>query len=477
MNLQSVAHFLESIHGISLPAGRDKNTFDSKRNTKYTILYGISTFTWIPRTKTQYSAHTICNYAVRARFDYTGRYCVPVVASRTLQSIQLSRWCVPFICAIGAPDEIPEVGLVCTAFVGKALEYGLTKGRFKVGERYPGESRTVPSVVLARAIATGQGANFESNEPNWNGHSYQTGPEGANGHGSPIGNNRSPLLRNLNDLADLFFSIRGIGWDFGTDHPLHVPREWRQTELVGVFLRQTATQLFLSLLVFDSLECIFKLIPGVGTPEGGTIFLPQLPPLQRYLLSSLLTLMTGLVVVFTFQMWYNYFTLMGVGLLGHSPLSYPPLFNAPWKAQSVASFWGARWHQLVRQSFFIYGGYPLQWLCATAVSFCSGKNSKAAKKAGDVGLVMGTFMGSGFFHGIGIWTMHAGSDQKGGFDYQAPIYFTVCAFVVLAERLFKMTTGKKVGGLWGWLWMAFWIVGASQLMGESSLVICVVFAD
>ena len=363
------------------------------------------------------------------------------------------------------PDDALWLGLVCAALVGKTLEYGLTKGRYKVGERYPGESRTTPSVVLARSTATDQGASSESNEPNWNGRSYQKGSEGAKGHTSSIAKNRSALVRDLNDLADVFFSIRGIGWDFGTDYPLHIPREWRRTESVNVFLRQTAVQLCLSFLVFDLLECTFKLIPGVGTPEGGTIFLPQLPPPQRYTLSTLITCMTGLVVVFAFQMWYNYFTLIGVGLLGHSPLSYPPLFHAPWKAQSVSSFWGMRWHQLVRQTFFVYGGYPLQWLCATATSLYRGKNSKAAKRAGEIGLVLGTFIGSGLFHGLGIWTMHAGSDQKGGVDFQAPIYFTACSLAVLAERLFKITTGKKVGGILGWLWTAFWILIASQLMG------------
>jgi len=322
----------------------------------------------------------------------------------------------------------------------------------------------VPSVVLARATATNHGADLKSNKPNLSGHPYQKGSEGANGHVSPIADNRSALVRDLNDLADLFSSIRGIGWDFGTDYPLHIPHEWRQTEPVGVFLRQTAVELCLSILLSDLLECIFKLIPGVGTPEGGSIFLPQLPPLLRYLLSTLITLMTGLFVVFAFQMWHNSFTLIGVGLLGHSPFSYPPLFNKPWKAQSVSSFWGARWHQLVRQSFFIYGGYPLQWLCTIAVSFCGGKNSKAAKCAGEFGLVVGTFFGSGFYHDIGIWTMHAGSDQKGGFEYQASIYFTACALVVLAERWFKIVTGRKVGGIWGWLWTALWILGASQKM-------------
>ena len=72
-----------------------------------------------------------------------------------------------------------------------------------MGERYPGESITMPSVVLARATATNQGTDLKSNEPNFSGHQYQKGSEGANGHVSPIADNRSALVRNVNDLADL----------------------------------------------------------------------------------------------------------------------------------------------------------------------------------------------------------------------------------------------------------------------------------
>lgn len=91
---------------ILLPARRETNTFDSERNTKYTVLYDISTLACLPRAKTQHAAHTICNYAPYAHLDYTGWHCVSVVAPRILQGIQLFRGCVPSICDVWAPDEV-----------------------------------------------------------------------------------------------------------------------------------------------------------------------------------------------------------------------------------------------------------------------------------------------------------------------------------------------------------------------------------
>ena len=84
MNPQSVAHFMELVGPISLPARGGANTVGSERNAKYTILCDICTLACIPRAKTQHTAHTICNYAPNARLDYTSRHRVPVVAPRVL---------------------------------------------------------------------------------------------------------------------------------------------------------------------------------------------------------------------------------------------------------------------------------------------------------------------------------------------------------------------------------------------------------
>ena len=93
---------------ILLPARGEANTFDSKRDTEYTVLYDISTLARLPRAKTQHAAHTIRNYAPYAHLDYTSWHCVSVVAPRILQGVQLSRGCVPFTCGVRIPDEVPR---------------------------------------------------------------------------------------------------------------------------------------------------------------------------------------------------------------------------------------------------------------------------------------------------------------------------------------------------------------------------------
>ena len=71
------------------------------------MLHGISTLARIPRAETQYATHPNRNYAPYAHLDYTSRHCIPVVGPGILQSIQLSRGCVPLICGVRMPDEVP----------------------------------------------------------------------------------------------------------------------------------------------------------------------------------------------------------------------------------------------------------------------------------------------------------------------------------------------------------------------------------
>ena len=108
MNLQSAPHFMALVRRIPLPARRETNTFYSKRDTKFIMPYVISTLTCIPRAKAQHEVLTTCNYATIAYLDHTSWHCVPMVAPRTLQSIQLSLGCVQFICSARTPDEVPK---------------------------------------------------------------------------------------------------------------------------------------------------------------------------------------------------------------------------------------------------------------------------------------------------------------------------------------------------------------------------------
>jgi len=107
MNIQSVALFMEHLRRIPIPARGETNTSDSKRDAKYIIHYDLSTLACVPRSETQHAALTICHHASHAHLDYTSWHCVPMVAPRILQGIQLSRGCVPFVCSARVPDEVP----------------------------------------------------------------------------------------------------------------------------------------------------------------------------------------------------------------------------------------------------------------------------------------------------------------------------------------------------------------------------------
>ncbi|PVF92919.1 hypothetical protein CPB86DRAFT_790680 [Serendipita vermifera] len=272
------------------------------------------------------------------------------------------------------------------------------------------------------------------------------------------------FLRGLSDAIEVLYSVRGIGWDFGKG--MYVPPETRPLDRAG-FLRATFFSFLGGFLTLDFLESCFKIIPHFSTPKGGSIFFITAPPsflvyndtfltpfikehphlstlITRYTVSTLITFFTGLAIIAGFHMCYCLLTLLGVGVLGHNPESWPPLFDSPWRTTSLADFWGKQWHQTLRQTFFTFVGYPLQFIVET-LTWPFGK--KVSESAGRVGLVLGTFIASGLFHSLAIFAM-----GTGGVDHKATLYFTFQGFMLFVERLFKIITGKRVGGPLGRIW-------------------------
>jgi hypothetical protein len=158
-------------------------------------------------------------------------------------------------------------------------------------------------------------------------------------------------------------------------------------------------------------------------------------------------------------MCYEILTLVCVGLLGHNPASWPPLFDEPWLATSLADFWGKRWHQTLRETFFIFGGYPLQFIVYHLTEPLFGK--KSAKSLGRIGLVLGTFIASGLFHALPIYAM-----GHGGVDHSATIFFGLQGLLLLAERAWRLATGIKVRGWWGRIWTYCVVLIGIQRSGE-----------
>ena len=194
-----------------------------------------------------------------------------------------------------------------------------------------------------------------------------------------------------------------------------------------------------------------KLIPEIGSPLGGSMFFP-LPPIQRYAISTTIHIMTGTIVLSGFETAYAFLTLLGVGLLNQSPLLWPPFFDSPFSSDSLAIFWAKRWHQLLRRTFFVFGGYPGKWL-----------GSLISKEAGNLGMLFGVFTASGLFHELTTYTMGR------GFDNNITLFFMVQAAATLSERVWYKATGRKVQGWIGLFWVYFCIMILGQPCGEHPL--------
>lgn len=299
--------------------------------------------------------------------------------------------------------------------IGKGIDLALARtGRHKKGE-------DVPGTVSTPAIAT------QSNKPN------------ASGDVSARKRQCTALLPLwLQDAVELMFSMRGLGWDFGEG--VYTPPPTRPQERKA-FLRATFNSFLVSFLILDIVEATIKQVPGVGDPSGGSIFFPNLPPPTRYLVSTTIHVLTGIALVSGFYMVYDLITFLAVAVLGHSPSSWPPVMDNPWAAQSLHEFWAKRWHQLLRQTFLVFGGIP------------------GRKMGGDVGLVLGTFLASGLFHECTILAMGCEWDSR------VPLFFLLQGGSVIGERIWKKVTGRRVDGPLGRLWVYFDIMVLGQPLG------------
>lgn len=317
----------------------------------------------------------------------------------------------------------------------KAVELAFVpQGRLKVGEIEPG--------VL------------KSSETN------------SNGKASPVDkqNPRSsrlwPTLRDgFLDACELLSSMRGAGWDYGTGKGIYIPPEHRPLER-SAFLKATSWSALGYFLLLDIIDTGFKLVPGVSSPSGGSIFLADLPLVPRALVSTTLHFATGVAFIAGFNMVYGILTLICV-LWGQSPSAWPPVMEKPWVSTSLHEFWGRRWHQLLRQTFLVGGGYPLGFICESLAGVFFSK--RAARTAGLSGLVLGTFTASGLFHMLAMYAMGRGVEWK------VVGFFSAQAFALALERAWRAITGRRVDGWWGRAWTYAWVVIGGQWCCERHL--------
>ena len=237
------------------------------------------------------------------------------------------------------------------------------------------------------------------------------------------------------DALDLATNFRSIGWNWPKSAKF--PTETRPTSSRTVF----CLYVLLSAVVHGFIYSILHIAMLSFSPEtftvlsGGTIFDASLPPLIRYVRSSIITVVDAFVIYFLVQFVYSVGTLIGVAVFRQDPAQWPPVIQAPWLATSVRDFWSRRWHQLLRRSFIVLGGWPL------SIFF------------GRVGYIFGSFLASGIFHNV-VVRMHNDNVQP----WYLPLSFGMMAAGIVLEDVFTSLTGRRVGGWKGWLWTMAWLI-------------------
>ncbi|KAF8135102.1 hypothetical protein EV363DRAFT_1322500 [Boletus edulis] len=245
------------------------------------------------------------------------------------------------------------------------------------------------------------------------------------------------------DALDLASSYRGHGWEWSRG--LYIPRETRPVNRLAF-----AFYAFLSAVVHTGTCGVFhraalSLLPvGAGSiPGGSTLFDESLPLLVRYLRASLISIFIAIVLYTNMQIIYDMCTVFGILFLGQDSAQWPPAFDSPWFATSLSDFWGRKWHQFLRQMFLLLGGYPLSFVL------------------GRTGTVIGAFLASALYHQIYLLSLGGHPELRWnlvGFGMMAP--------GILAERTFRRLTGRRVGGVVGWVWTMAWLLVWGTVISE-----------
>jgi hypothetical protein len=183
---------------------------------------------------------------------------------------------------------------------------------------------------------------------------------------------------------------------------------------------------------------------GFGSPAGGSIFDPALPPVQRYARSSFITFLAAACVFFAMETYYALAAGFGTAVLRTSPAAWPPLTARPWAATSLEQFWGRGWHQTFRRPFARLGAL-------------------FRGVFGPAGAIIGAFAASGVLHDVTCWGM-----DHGLATLRIQGFFFAMAVGCVLERVWTRVTGKKVAGFAGWVWTMAWIIGWGNNMAEAA---------
>ncbi|KAG9017847.1 hypothetical protein FRB95_012840 [Tulasnella sp. JGI-2019a] len=247
------------------------------------------------------------------------------------------------------------------------------------------------------------------------------------------------ILWGVSDAVELIISQRGVGWDFGTGEGLrlplmqsHRPVQDRLQWLIVTSLRDVLC----NYLIVDIISTWWRTIPEISKRPADLRGLTL--PLQIAVPGTVM-----IVVPCYMSMWYEVAAVLDVSIMGRAPSAWPVLFGEPWKAKSLHDLWAFEWHQLSRRTFLSTVGYPMRALFGTP------------------GMMLGAFISSGLYHNLMLI-----GDGLPGLNLPTMFFFVVQAVGLIAERMFRQVTGRKVGGMWGNMWTILFLLITVQPMAE-----------
>ncbi|KAK0498868.1 hypothetical protein EDD18DRAFT_53665 [Armillaria luteobubalina] len=242
--------------------------------------------------------------------------------------------------------------------------------------------------------------------------------------------------------VQLCFAGRYHEWNWSSG--LHVPAEWRPTKSRTMFVLATLASQVLHTVIFDFLHFhIQSLSPDTfGSTTGGTILPASGVPSLR---STYITFLSCSVLYSSIQSAHDACAVFCILFFHQDPTQWPPLFDQPWRSTSLCRFWAKGWHQIFRHEFISLGGRPMY-----------------ALGLGRTGAVLGVFTASSVLHLMSHWGLGRGSEwwTIGG-------YFIIQGVGVVLEGIWKKLTGRRVGGVLGWIWTAAWVVGWCNFMMDA----------
>ncbi|KAI5984668.1 membrane bound O-acyl transferase family-domain-containing protein, partial [Pisolithus albus] len=232
---------------------------------------------------------------------------------------------------------------------------------------------------------------------------------------------------------DLLLNSRGIGWNWSRGIPTAKPSFETNSRIR--FLVHAAMRAFFYGLAFDAFtEATCSFSPNLGSWRGDSILNYSLPLVPRYLRALKILYLSVWLTYFALHWAYYCLAIVCIVIFYQHPSQWPPLFDRPWLSTSLTDFWGRRWHQMFRFPLVSLGGVL------------------SARLFGRPGGVLGTFLISGIFHVIELRAV-----GRGGSATVQIGFFVLNGVGMLLEQAWAKKTGRRVGGVWGWIWTFSWM--------------------